>query len=196
MRRARRLERGLLVLACLGMIVPVHPLLAAAAGETTKPELNPPTATVNPPTATVNPPTATVNDVALHADGVLAGRVLDTADKPQASARVTVRHRDQDVAIVTTDRMGRFFVRGLDSGVHELAVGESRTFCRVWAPSTAPPAAQRGVTLVVGKRQVRGQSAGNCSWLTNPYTLVGILMVATAIAVPVAIHNSKKPASP
>ncbi len=182
MRRARRLEKGLLLLACLGMIVPVHPLLAAAAGETTKPELI--------------PPTATVDDVALPADGVLAGRVLDTADKPQVSVRVTVRHRDQDVATVTTDRMGRFFVRGLDSGVHELAVGESRTFCRVWAPNTAPPVAQRGVTLVVGKRQVRGQSAGNGSWLTNPCTLAGILMVAAAIAIPVAIHNSKKPASP
>ena len=182
MKRTRMLEKGLLLLACLGMIVPVHPLLAAAAGETTKPELV--------------PPTATVNDVALHADGVLAGRVLDTADNPQASARVTLRHRDQDVAAVTTDRTGRFFVRGLDSGMHELAVGESRTFCRIWAPNTAPPVAGRGVTLIVGKPQVRGQSAGNCSWLANPYTLAGILMVATAIAVPVAIHNSRKPASP
>ena len=182
MRRARRLEKGLLLLACLGMVVPAHPLLAAAANETSKPELV--------------PPSATVNDVALNADGVLAGQVQDTAGNPQASARVTVRHREQDVAAVTTDRMGRFFVRGLDSGMHELAVDESRTVCRIWAPNTAPPAAERGVTLVVGKPQVRGQSTGSGSWLANPCTLVGILMVATAIAVPVAIHNSKKPASP
>lgn len=182
MRRARMLEKGLLLLACLGMIVPVHPLLAAAADETAKPELV--------------PPTATVNDIALNADGVLAGQVQDTAGNPQASVRVTVRHREQDIATVTTDRAGRFFVRGLGSGMYELAVGESRTVCRIWAPNTAPPVAERGVTLVVGKPQVRGQSAGSRSWLANPCTLVGILMVATAIAVPVAIHNSKKPASP
>jgi hypothetical protein len=148
-------------------------------------------------------PMPQVADVALMNGGVLVGQVVDAQGVGLAGAPVTLQSQDGATRTAQTDAQGRFSVAALPAGLYQLTAGNSQGTCRLWAPQTAPPAAQQGVTLV-NTDTLRGQN--NCNtcrrglfgaggWLTNPWVVAGI--VATAVAVPVAIHNSRRhPSSP
>jgi hypothetical protein len=73
-----------------------------------------------------------------------------------------------------------------------LAAGGSVHLCRCWAAGTAPPAAQGEVLLVPIGLVERGQRPIG-EILANPI-LIG-LIIAAAIALPIAVHNSKDDAS-
>ena len=145
-----------------------------------------------------------VADVALRDGGVLHGQLLDPQGRPVANAPVRLMNGEQELAETRTDAQGAFAFRGLRGGVYQVAGAGGAGIYRLWAPGTAPPSARPGVLLVAGDDLVRGnlRSFGHCcgSWcryhLSNPVVLTAV--VATAIAVPVAIHNARdeKPVSP
>ena len=175
MMRNIRLVKGVLIgLATVGLLIPA-PLLAA--GPAAKP---------------------VVVDVALRDGGVLLGQVVDPQGVAKADAPVSLRYEDRELVTTNAGPDGYFAVKGLRGGVHQVATQDGHGVYRLWAAGTAPPSAQDGVLLVSGSSVTRGQQGGGGlkTFLANPLVIAGI--VATAVAVPVALHNSRSssPASP
>jgi len=166
--KTRRIVNGVMVsLAAIGFLLP-QPLVAG-----------------NPA------PTSAVVDVALRDGGVLIGQVVDQQGAALGNVPVSLRYRDRDLAAAKTTKEGYFAFKGVRGGVYQLVSAQGHGVYRVWTPGTAPPAAQEGALVVSGNTVVRGQQ--NCggfrAFITNPLVIAGI--VATAVAVPVAIHNSE-----
>jgi hypothetical protein len=144
-----------------------------------------------------------VVDVALRDGGVLLGQVVDPQGKGVQGTTVALRHYDREVVKTSTGAEGYFAVKEVRGGVYQIASGDGVGVYRLWAPGTAPPAAAEGALLVAKDTVIRGQQppaipprAQLKTFLANPLVIGGI--VATAVAVPVAIHNSRSssPASP
>ena len=168
-------------LACLGMIVPTFDLQAGVNAGTPRPQ-----------TAGRDPVRI---DVMLQHDGVLSGEVVGTNGKRLSGMPVSLRSSDGKVTNIVTDQSGRFRVSRLRNGTYQIVAGPAEGsygigVYRIWDPASAPPSARQSATV----RVVRGQGGSLLSCLGNPWVILGI--IATAVAIPVAIHNSKKPASP
>ncbi len=137
-------------------------------------------------------------DVALGERGTMTGQVVDTQGLGVAEQAVALVQDGQEIARATTDDRGYFFFENVPGGVYQLAAGDRAVVLRAWAAGTAPPVAQPGVLVVSGQDVYRGQKAVRSvrNFLAHPVTVVGV--VATGIAVPVALHHSrrKSPASP
>ena len=88
-----------------------------------------------------------------------------------------------------------FAFKGLQQGVYQVVAAKGHQAYRVWPEKIAPPSAQPGALIVAGNGTVRGQLGmrGFRNLLANPWVVAAI--VATAIAVPVAIHN-RTPSTP
>ena len=147
--------------------------------------------------------TPVLMDVALMDGGVLIGQVVDTQGTALTKVPVSVWDHDREIATTATDGDGYFSVGGLRGGVCRIVAAGVHGPYRLWAPGTAPPVSQPSALLVVGHDTVRAQSCGPCCgpwggalncWLSNPWVVAGV--VATAVTVPIAIHNSKRPTSP
>ncbi len=139
-----------------------------------------------------------VVDVALSDGGVLHGQVVDLQGAGVAGVPVSVKAQDRDVATATTAADGTFSVQGLRGGMYRVAAGQGQGVYRLWSAGTAPPAAQTGATIYTQNGAVDGnvvvytQYGGGGTLkmlLSNPIVIAGI--VATAIAVPVALANSR-----
>lgn len=98
-------------------------------------------------------------DVALAADGMLTGQVVDASGRPRSGVIVELRQAGGELVETVSDRQGRFVVSNLRGGVYEMRTQETQTACRLWAPGTAPPAATAGVLIVEGTQTARGQFA-------------------------------------
>lgn len=143
-------------------------------------------------------------DVELRDGGVLFGQVVDQQGVPLADVSVTLLNGEQKLAETQTDARGVFAFQRLRGGVCQVTAAEGIGAYRVWAPGTAPPSAEPGALLVAGTDLVRGNmgaALNDCGcWmryhLSNPLVLAGL--TATAIAVPIALHNQGKhtPVSP
>ncbi len=71
-----------------------------------------------------------------------------------------------------------------------MSAGQGVGIYRLWAPETAPPAAGKSALIVSDATAVRGQATRLGQFLANPLVIAGI--VATAVAVPVAVHEYRK----
>ena len=172
----RVLVFGLAWLAVVGLVMPVS--VVCAAGPLVSPGV-------------------LVSDVALAAGGVLRGQVSSPQGRGLSGMHVSVSAGVRDLGSTVTDADGRFEFRGLKGGVLTVTAGQSRTTVRAWTAAAAPPAAKGDVLLVAGQSQVLGQWGGFKKVITNPWVIAGV--VAAAVAIPVAIHNSNDddtPASP
>ena len=154
MKRIGLFGNGMIVLACLGMLMPA-PVARAATGDTPGRQRTP------------NP--AVTVDVALWADGSLRGQAVDARAQPAPMTRVSLRQDDREVASVVTDRNGNFLLPGLRPGTYRLAAGQASVMYRLWQPQMAPPSATRTVLVVVDGRQVLAQHGPLGYWLTNPW---------------------------
>jgi hypothetical protein len=157
-----RIVRGLVVcLATLGLCLPEVAFAAA-------PQLPP------------------VVDVAMADGGVLHGQVVDLQGTGVSGVPISVKDKEKDVASATTTADGRFAVQGLRGGVYHVAAGQGQGqgIFRVWTAKAAPPSAQKDAIVYTQN----GGGGGMKMFLTNPIVIAGI--VATAIAVPVALANS------
>ncbi|NQU24248.1 MAG: carboxypeptidase regulatory-like domain-containing protein [Candidatus Nealsonbacteria bacterium] len=139
-------------------------------------------------------PAPVVTDVKLNS-GVLLGQVLDAQGKPLAGVPVSLSSGGRELiggkAAPRTDANGLFSFRGLsNSGVYQVAAAEGQGTFRVWPERIAPPSAQPGALVVAGGQTQRGQFGllGFRNLLSNPWVVA--TLIAAAIAVPVAIHNS------
>jgi hypothetical protein len=101
--------------------------------------------------------TRLVADVALGAQGVLLGHVVDEQGRPLDGATVQVTFRGSVVAQTVADQDGRFAVQGLRGGQHRIVAGKSEQIVRLWAAKTAPPSARNAALVVQGQNVVRGQ---------------------------------------
>jgi len=135
-------------------------------------------------------------DVALMDGGVLVGQVVDPQGTGLAGIPVSLRSGGQELGASKTVGNGGFAFRGLRSGVYQVVAGEGHGAYRLWESGMAPPAAQPGALIVSGVETVRGQNGVRRlrNMLANPWIVAGI--IATAVAVPVAIHNSDSPSTP
>jgi hypothetical protein len=157
-------------LACLGCLWPVGELPAAE-----QPAAKPPTA-------------APLQDVCLDATGSLAGQAFDAAGQPASRQPMTLLQGSRVVAQTRSDAAGRFVFPQVRGGVYQISNGTANTACRVWTKAAAPPAAQGQVVLRTEAEVVRGQQPISCLF-TNP--LVVGLIVAAAVAIPLAVHQSR-----
>jgi len=161
------------------------------------------------PYASFAAPLVKPQDVTLHPGGVLLGQAVDTQGGALMNTSVVLKSGSKEVARVQTDRAGKFAVQGLQGGVYEVDSVGQRSVYRLWAPNTAPPAAQKGVMLVSGNSFVRGQGCGcgvvDCggacgagvsggtmqgigAWLAqHPFLTAGT--IAAAIAIPLALDD-------
>lgn len=130
------------------------------------------------------------------------GRLLDANGRPVHDAEVSVLSSGKPLAAMRTDANGVFAVSNLRGGVHEIVTVNNAQVCRLWAPGTAPPRVPKSIDVVADSDVVRGQYGppfGNRFveraklWATNPLVVAGV--VATAVAIPVAVHNSRGPHS-
>jgi hypothetical protein len=145
-----------------------------------------------PQAATPHVASSPVRDIVLGADGSLSGQVLDHQGHPQANQIVLIQQPGQQPRQTVSDAQGRFIVPNVRAGVYHLAADGSVFLCRCWATGTAPPAARDEVLLVPTGFVERGQRPIG-EILANPL-LIG-LIIAAAIAIPIAVHNSKDDAS-
>jgi hypothetical protein len=142
-------------------------------------------------------PAPAIMDVALSDGGVLHGKVVDLQGTGLASVPVAVKAQDRNVATTTTAADGTFGVQGLRGGVYQVAAAQGHGVYRLWSAGTAPPSAQNAAIVYTQNGMVDNNvvvythnEGGSClkGFLTNPIVIGAI--VATAIAVPVALANS------
>jgi hypothetical protein len=145
--------------------------------------------------------TPAVVDVALGDGGMLHGQVVDLQGSAVAGVPVSVKAQNRDVAATTTGADGSFNIQGLRGGVYQVATVQGHGVYRLWTAGTAPPAAQTAAVIytqsgnhvvdsnvVVYTQNGEGEGGTLKMLLTNPIVIAGV--VATAIAVPVALANS------
>lgn len=152
-------------------------------------------------------------DVALGRGGVLVGQVVNTEGQPLGGAEVVLKANGQEMARGLTDEGGHFQVAGLKGGPVEVSAVGVVGNCRIWAPGTAPPAAQQGLLVVSPDDVVRGQHMNgrgrrvNCGQGVQGHGggLLGLMIdhpvvtagaIGAAIAIPIAVANNGDPSSP
>ncbi len=135
-------KRAALFVACFGMIVPQGALVAAEPASQHQ--------------------TARMLDVALTSGGTLSGQVVDAQGKLIEGAVVAVRFQNRVVAKTTTDAEGRYAVRGLRGGIHQIETTQGRVAARFWTPETAPPAARPSALIVSDTNVIRAQCGEGC----------------------------------
>lgn len=139
-----------------------------------------------------------VVDVALGQGGVLLGQVIDPNGTVKANVPVSLSLGDRELAKAKTDTNGYFAFSGLRGGVYQVVAAKGVAAYRAWAERTAPPTAEKGALVISGQDLMRGQYHHTAGWLkyhlANPWVVAGI--VATAVAVPVGIHNSSSSTAP
>lgn len=173
---------GLVTLACLGIVLP-----GTLWAETPDPAA--PTATSQSPGGQV------VRDVALGAGGMLAGTVFHVQGQPSPRQVVILTQGRRELARTVTDGQGRFAFAELRGGVYGLSVDRVPQVFRVWTSRAAPPNSISHVALVTGGPVQRGQRPFCELFVCDPVVL-GVVLAA-AIAIPVAVHNTRshRPAS-
>jgi hypothetical protein len=169
------LGKAMAWLACAGMVLSSSRLEAAEPA--TQSSINQSTIVGEP----------IIEDVALGAGQTLKGVVVTEEGQPAAKVAVTVRQGEQQIATATTDEAGKFTIAGMRGGVHQINAGRATAAYRLWAPQTAPPHAMESAKLVEHVT-VRGQRPFR-EFFNDGVIILGVI-VAAAIAIPIAVHNS------
>mgnify|MGYP002385156654 CR=1 FL=1 len=128
-------------------------------------------------------------DVELGTGGLLSGSLVNAQGQPRASTQVQIFREADLVGEATSNRDGQFQVAGLSGGVHQVRTLQAAWVCRLWAEETAPPGAATRALFVIDSTVVRGQRPLESLLCVDPL-LIGAV-VATAIAVPVIVHNTR-----
>ena len=178
----KRCRAFLLLLGCAGLVFPTH--VRAQLPRTAAPQRLPAPTQVR-----------ALRDVVLGAEQSLHGTVINSEAHRVARQVVVLSDKNGELASTVTNEEGRFVFVRLRGGVYSLSVdGVSHVF-RVWTAAAAPPRSLTEVALTTGEAVQRGQRPFFELFVSDPIVL-GVVLAA-AIAIPVAINNSrsKKPAS-
>lgn len=137
---------------------------------------------------TAAPTRPLVGDVALGEAGALRGVALDANNQPRAFQQITLWRDNQPLAEAVSDEHGRFAIPRIAGGVYTLRIADAIQVYRLWAPGTAPPHAQSEALLMASEPILRGQRPHPIYGLFQDPLVLG-LIIAAAIAIPIAIHN-------
>ena len=189
MRLPRNLGSFAAALACINLIMPLH--LSHASG--------PPSATAllaaqraSTQSKTTTPRKAAkpvTRDVTLGPANELRGQLVDKNGVRLANRIVVAVHSDKSTLQAVSNANGQFRFPKAKPGMYQIASERSYQLCRCWAANTAPPAASQQLLMVEGDRTLRGQRPIG-ELLSGPL-LIG-LIIAAAIIIPIAVHNSQK----
>jgi hypothetical protein len=184
-------------MASLGLLFP--PQFLMAAGEpVTQPQVSATSANAAP----VAREAVQIRDVELGPHGQFAGQIVNAQGKPISGAAIILRNRSVQLQAISNTQ-GQFQFSSLSGGTYHLEGGQGGQLCRLWKNGTAPPKANGQMLLVqqdgpvalgqncgtpVCGSPVRGGTSRAKRFLTHPLVIGGL--VAAAIAIPVAIHNS------
>lgn len=170
MKKQLRVCRAVAVsLACVSWLLPVHRISAA-------------------PPVSGAAATGVMVDVRLDQGGAVHGRLLDAAGQPLVHRPIALHPSDGALRIAHTDAAGRFLLPDVGAGIQRLTAEDAVLNCRIWTHAAAPPAAIDQVTLIADQTIVRGQQPFSAIF-TNPL-FIG-LVIAAAVAIPVAVHNAR-----
>lgn len=164
-------------LACFTWLLPVQTIAAEAQGS-------------RPPITASRP---IVRDIALGANGSMSGQLVDVQGRGRAHQIVVIQRPGAEPQKTQTDQNGRFHLNGLSGGTYQIATIDSAAVCRCWSEKTAPPAARKELLLVSGEGIERGQYPFSDMLFSAPVLIA--LVIAAAIAIPIAVHNSQDDAS-
>ena len=170
MRAVRILSLSLFFLAYCGMLLPVELLASEPRQAPRLPEVSP-----------------TIIDIALYG-GRLAGTVQDGSAAPVVGESVVAIQNQKIVGRAVTGKHGEFVLAGLRAGLSQVVIGDTVQVCRCWSPDAAPPAAQPRLLIASDAAIIRGQRPISDLLFADP--LIFGLVVAAAIAIPIAVHNS------
>ena len=144
-----------------------------------------------------------VVDVELQPDGLLLGQLVDGQGRPLSATTIQLTSKQKKWQ-VQTDQQGRFQLKNMTGATYTVQSGQQVQLVRAWAPGTAPPSATKGLLFVQDGDLVLAQHCASpvCGSavaaakhpLANPWVVGGL--VAAAIAIPVAIHNSNNDSTP
>ena len=146
------------------------------------------------------------DDVVLGPGGVLQGRIVCPEDRTDgrsvAGLRVALLRAAETVATTVTDVQGKFAFQNVRGGFYRVLIDTAEEPrwrpCRLWTPAAAPPHASDRLSVLVGRRLVRGQSPLPIGRLPRAATVAAI--AAGAIVPPIIYHGVKRddyiPASP
>ncbi len=109
------------------------------------------------PASAVSKSNVQVTDVVLHKGGLLVGSFVGDKGEAVKANQVALRKDGKVIATATTNDKGQFGIRGLRSGVYEVATARGNGFFRLWSKETAPPSAHPAVIIVAGNEVLRGQ---------------------------------------
>lgn len=141
-------------------------------------------------------PNARVQHVVVDAElgprKLLTGQVLDLNGRPRVGASVRLTHAGTSAFQTKTDEHGRFQFAEVHPGLLKVSTDDAELAVRCWANGTAPPHAPKQILLSGNQEILRGQRP-IADFLAGP-VLIG-LIIAAAVAIPIAIHNSKDSAS-
>jgi len=126
-------------------------------------------------------------DVQLTSDGQLVGQYLDGGGQALSEQTLVLQRGTKVIAETITDTQGRFQFDNLHGGLFQLRSAEQVTVCRCWTAGTAPPRAGEKLLIIAQQDVSRGQRPIG-EIFSNPL-LIGAL-IAGAVAIPIAIHNS------
>ena len=156
---------------------------------------------------------ATIPDVKLNPDGLFVAQLVSTGGQPLGGRQLKITDHENKLTTATTSPQGRVAVRGLHGGVFKVGYANQSSIVRVWTHDVAPPNAVSEFLLIQNQRVTRGQCDcgdvcnGGCDAVVNPdgpNPFAGILgqepimiglLVAAAVAIPIAVHNSQADAS-
>ncbi|MCH5375675.1 MAG: carboxypeptidase-like regulatory domain-containing protein [Planctomycetes bacterium] len=130
----------------------------------------------------------TVSDVRLDPQGTLRGQLVNLQGQPVADQPLELHRGGQTIARASSRADGEFVFQRLPAGVYQIRLGSYAAACRAWTADAAPPSAQSRLIMLSEPITVRGQQPIH-EIFRNPL-FIG-LVVAAAIAIPVAIHNSQ-----
>ncbi len=152
---------------------------------------------------------AKIPDVKLNSDGLFVAQLVSTTGQPLSGRQLKISDRSNSLTTATTSPQGRVAVPGLNGGVFKVAYGNQSTILRLWTCNAAPPNAVSDLLLVQNQTVTRGQCdcgdvcSGGCDVAMNPDgpnpfsgilgqepMMIGLL-VAAAVAIPIAVHNSQ-----
>ena len=162
--KIRVVQRMAAALACVGMMFP-HSVMAEAPVE------------------------LKVADVALRDGGLFVGKVVNAQGKPISEVEVLLIQEGKEIANTTTDKEGVFAAQGLRGGQYQVVAEGGAVAYRLWAPDTAPPAANTSALIVTGDEIVNGQFADGCLCWIREHPMLVAAGIATAIAVPLALAD-------
>lgn len=120
----------------------------------------------------------------------ISGTLMGPTGKPVPGVLVQLAPVDQSWRMtIPSGGAGEFRFPLSTGGLYQLACGTQVMTLRAWPEGTQPPSAVRSVQLTLSEDfVVRGQQP-LCGWAMTEPLMIGVL-VAAAIAIPLAVHSS------